>query len=228
MIEIKEQNNFLLQKYGFQWAVSLGMSAEQLIKVTQDLLTDVAKHDDSIESDLSDAREQVRTIESRFSQVTAILNHNRHLFMDRKARRQGLLSGGVQIIKDIIQSISLLDEALDDNEKMKPDAEPQAIIQYLSKRIVEVDIDSPYSIRRTMKKLKWMGKPSSESGATACPCCQRAMDETTLAVFNARMDSLANLEESDIIRIDQEKLERTNIALKNYEEWRTKGNYFLR
>jgi hypothetical protein len=226
MIDFKAQSNFLLQKYSFQPALLIGMTGEQLIKSTQDMLCAVSIRVDSNHSDLSDAAEKVRTMESRLSQVSAVLNHSRQLSSEKNSRCQDLSLGSVKIIKQIVQSVICWEESLPDDDKIpdheriKADADPQAIIEYLKKRIFSFDVDDPDSVSRTIKKLKFFSKKQN-----ACLCCQRGFNGNTLADFSASMDSLADSNTSVFIQADKERAEKAKASLKKIEEWRTQGNY---
>jgi len=221
LIEMKEQSKILYEKFHFQAEISFGMTSEQLENTTQNLFHEIAKRDDSNNSDLSEVRSTIRSIESRLSHVSAILNHSRHQSSDLKLRRQDLLNGAVQIINQIGQSI-IQGDKVPDNEKLNADPDPQGIIQYLNKRISDSDIDSPESIRRTIKKLKYLPRLDKTS---ACPCCKRSMDEKEYAIFNESMGTLADLEKSEIIKLDRTQYEENSKHLKQYERWRAQGNY---
>ena len=220
------ENVGLLQKYGFQSLVPHDITADELFHVARDFIDNVSKLDKSNQSDLTDAIEKVRKLEGRQSQVAALYNHNKQMLNERKDRRQVLVSdvGGVQKIKQTVQLIRSYDSQIE-VPTISTDAEPQEIIAHVTRRISESSesFDTPESIIRTIKKLRYLGKKRNENGAIACPCCERAMDQQANDVFIARMESLANVELSDIIKNDRVQLEESRVAVRNYEQWRTTG-----
>ncbi len=142
-------------------------------------------------------------------------------------RHQYLLKGAVDNIKKLVDSIN---DVAPENQKLNADSDLKEIHAYLTHLIDESEIDTPESISRTIRKLKRLRVHATDDNKTviACPCCLREMDDNTASIFNASMESLANLENSRLILQDKMK----NDDLLNYlialKKWRTQGNYLSR
>lgn len=205
---------------------------ENLFGILNEAVGNASDQLDTTTTEFDNHSESLRLAESRLSKEAAVLNQNKSTIKSRKSQLEILSADGrgVQRIKQIRMAVQnfernnlMLDQTIAQN------IEPQELLQHFTDKIGELitDNDQPETISRTMKKLKKMSKEKDANGNSIgiiCPCCTRALvQEDEVRVFQAQMNSLADVTESPIIQMDREKAQLNAIATRNYSTWRNSG-----
>ncbi len=224
--EIKDEHSFLMHKFKIKLPNVEKGEREEVNTEMNTMLDEVTDLYETGKNDLDNAEEALKTTSAKLSQQSALLSHNQDRLVKKKDRLASLSARGVQQIKNVFKALRQFETNANGDIGFDPNADPQQLLQYFTTKIGELSTDDsqPESVTRVMKKLKKLSKVKGEDGEVVrlqCPCCTRTLEPPDdVAIFNDRMNFLADPDQSELIKTDENTAKMNRSALNNYTNWR--------
>jgi len=227
--EMEKENSFLLQKYQVKLPDVKNVESAEVNRMMDSLLEEITDKFEKSKSDLEKAEEQLKSSSAQLSKLSAVLSHKQETLSKQKDQLTILSTDGrgVQQIKNAIKAVRQFETSTNGDIGFDPNADPQSLLLYFTKKIGELSNDDsqPESVSKVIKKLKKLSKIRNEDGVVVelrCPCCTRFLDEKTdeVAIFQDQMDTLADPNQSVLMKTDENTTKFNRSALNNYMNWR--------
>lgn len=224
--EIKDEHSFLMHKFKIKLPNVENGEREEVNKEMNTMLDEVTDLYETGKNDLDNAEEALKTTSAQLSQQSALLSHKQDTLVKKKDQLAALSARGVQQIKNVIKALRQFETNANGDIGFDPNSDPQQLLQYFTMKIGELSADDsqPESVTRVMKKLKKLSKVRDRDGEIVrlqCPCCTRVLEgQDEVAMFKDRMDVLADPDQSELIKTDENTAKMNRSALNNYVNWR--------
>jgi chromosome segregation ATPase len=209
--EMKNENSFLLQQYNTEIPLT-GSSDRELMSTMETLAGEVGDKYDTSTRSVESSSEVLKESESRFSELSALLNQNKNTLGRRKEQLAALVSQGrgVQRIKNVIKDVRQYEQQNWGESLVSATTEPQQLLEHFTTKLGELatENDQPESVSRTITKLRKMAKRKDASGnliGIICPCCTRSLDAEEAQTFKENMETLADVTNSPIVQMDLDR-----------------------
>ena len=209
--EMKNENSFLLQQYNTEIPLT-GSSDRELMSTMETLAGEVGDKYDISTRSVESSSEVLKESESRFSELSALLNQNKNTLGRRKEQLAALVSQGrgVQRIKNVIKDVRQYEQQNWGESLVSATTEPQQLLEHFTTKLGELatENDQPESVSRTITKLRKMAKRKDASGnliGIICPCCTRSLDAEEAQTFKENMETLADVTNSPIVQMDLDR-----------------------